>query len=831
MTAVPNTARNGGFAAASAGVILASAFLLFQVQPVISKVILPWFGGSPAVWTTCMLFFQVLLLGGYAYAHWLSQAPSAARQAAIHVGLLFLAILLLPIVPGDHWKPADSVHPTTRILWLLAAHVGVPYFALSATGPLVQAWFGRVCVGRSPYWLYALSNFGSLAALLSYPFVFEPIMTTRGQGLLWSVSFALFGIACGALTIRAWRNSVEQSAAAPHTSGPVAAATGANVPATDTLPGPLDRLLWLFFPGLASVALLAITNHLCQDVAVVPFMWVAPLSLYLLSFILCFGARWWYSRRFYVVLAAGSIAFVCALQTHDSLAKLVEYLQIEPWLRQVETFVFYVVEKAGARGFLDRIGLEGLTTNELNECIVTHSLAYLLGLFSICMLCHGEMVRRRPATRYLTSFYLMTSAGGALGGITIALVCPAVFATYLELNLMLCVAYVVAMCVLAAVMVAVTAAVMSPPSGRRAIGIAKLAAWSIVAVVGVGGGVLVGRAQFEAFDTNDIATARSFYGVLHVEEENVGNPDYHGRELLNGRILHGYQFLAEHRRRIPTTYYTRRSGAGVAVETLRKIAAGDFGPGDGGLFSPDLNSFDSDEEDPPSEDGSAPDGNVRKARLFADLFEQDTAMSDAPADFEGQHPLRIAVVGLGVGTMAAYGEKGDLVKFYEINPQVEQIARQHFFYLQDTPAEVQVAIGDARLSMEREPPQAFDLIVLDAFSGDAIPVHLLTLEAIGIYQRHLKPTGVIAIHVSNRHLDLVPVVGTLAKQTGMYVVKVPNGQETGAMECTSDWMLVTASAEFASHPRILGCSHTLGDQDTQGPLWTDQFSNLLNIVK
>jgi hypothetical protein len=209
MTAVPNTSRNGGFAAASAGVILASAFLLFQVQPVISKVILPWFGGSPAVWTTCMLFFQVLLLGGYAYAHWLSQSPSAARQAAIHVGLLFFAILMLPIVPGEHWKPVDSVHPTSRILWLLAAHVGLPYFALSATGPLVQAWFGRVCVGRSPYWLYALSNFGSLAALLSYPFVFEPLITTRGQGLLWSVSFAVFGIACGALTIRAWRNAVE----------------------------------------------------------------------------------------------------------------------------------------------------------------------------------------------------------------------------------------------------------------------------------------------------------------------------------------------------------------------------------------------------------------------------------------------------------------------------------------------------------------------------------------------------------------------------------------------------------------------------------------------
>ena len=888
MTAVPNSSRNGGFAAASAIVILSSAFLLFQVQPVISKVILPWFGGSPAVWTTCMLFFQVLLLGGYAYAHWLSQSPSAARQAAIHVGVLFVAILLLPILPGDHWKPADSVHPTTRILWLLTAHVGLPYFALSATGPLVQAWFGRVCAGRSPYWLYALSNFGSLAALLSYPFVFEPLMTTRAQGLLWSVSFALFGLGCGALTIRAWRNAIEQPAgnqtgspasgaaatgAAASNSAPTgsptsnaaasgAAASGAAI-AVDTLPGPLDRLLWLFLPGLASVGLLAITNHLCQDVAVVPFMWVAPLSLYLLSFILCFGARWWYSRRLYCVLAAGSIALVCALQTHDSLAKLVETWKLEPSLRKLETLAFYSAEKLGARGLLDRIGLEGLTTNDLNECIVTHASAYLLALFSICMLCHGEMVRRRPATRHLTSFYLMTSAGGALGGIMIALVCPAMFSTYLELNLILCATYLVAMAGMAAVLIAAYR-----PAGRKlGVWLPIAVAWSVVAVFVVGGAVLVGRAQFEAFDTNDLATARSFYGVLHVEEENIGNPDYHGRELLNGRILHGYQFLAEHRRRIPTTYYTRRSGAGVAVETLRKIAAGDFGPNQGGLFSPDLNGFgDDDEEEGQSEDGTseaekprenkvvdgdqadgdAVDGgaagsdqagsesdeeNARNARLLAELFQQDAAMSDAPPDFEGQHPLRIAVVGLGVGTMAAYGERGDLVKFYEINPQVEQIARHHFFYLKDTPAEVQVVIGDARLSMEREAPQEYDLIVLDAFSGDAIPVHLLTLEAIGIYQRHLKPTGVIAIHVSNRHLDLVPVVGTLAKETGMYVVKVPNGQETGAMECTSDWMLVTPSAEFASHPRILSCSHTLEDRDTQGPLWTDQFSNLLQIVK
>jgi hypothetical protein len=297
-------AGTAGFAVASAFVILLSAFLLFQVQPVISKVILPWFGGSPAVWTTCMLFFQVLLLGGYAYAHWLTQIRSAGRQAAIHVGMLAIAILLLPIIPGDAWKPIDSLHPTSRILVLLGVFVGLPYFALSSTGPLVQAWFGRVCVGRSPYWLYALSNIGSLAALLTYPFVFEPMWMTRTQGLIWSVSFAVFAISCGALAIRAWRHVVEQGGGAEAT-GAVEESGSDSSP-----PGPLDRLLWLFLPALASTTLLAVTNHLCQDVAVVPFMWVAPLSLYLLTFILCFAGGIWYSRRLFTMTAAVSILLV-----------------------------------------------------------------------------------------------------------------------------------------------------------------------------------------------------------------------------------------------------------------------------------------------------------------------------------------------------------------------------------------------------------------------------------------------------------------------------------------------------------------------------------------
>ncbi|MFO0870626.1 MAG: fused MFS/spermidine synthase [Pirellulales bacterium] len=810
MTAPPRDREAQRFAVASAVVILVSAFLLFQVQPVISKVILPWFGGSPAVWTTCMLFFQVLLLGGYAYAHWLTRSPSAGRQAAVHVVLLACAILLLPILPGEHWKPVGSEHPTTRILLLLGVCVGLPYFALSSTGPLVQAWYGRVCTGFSPYWLYALSNIGSLFALLSYPFLVEPLLTTRAQGLVWSILFALFAIACGWLAISAWRDSVVKATVADKDrSGDAGEATDSPPP------GPLPRLLWLFLPALASTALLAVTNHLCQDVAVVPFMWIAPLSLYLLSFILCFAGRWGYSRRLYGVAAAALIVLVCALQEHLALRGLAERRNWIPSLNRFEAGLRSTVSWLGGQGWMDRIALDDFTLESLNECIVTHANAYLAALFCICMVCHGELVRRRPATQYLTSFYLMSSAGGALGGIFVALICPAIFATYLELNWTLSLAYVVVLVTLLAVVVIRWLAAGNWWARARAIG------WAGVLLLAASGAGLVGRAQYDAFDTDDLATARSFYGVLHVEEANANSPEYHGRELLNGRILHGYQFVEPTRRRQPTTYYTRRSGAGVAVETLRQLSAGDLSP-QLGLFAPDSLSLEASDG---SDAGHGNDDNP------ATMFDLPVPSEETPHDFAGEEPLRVAVVGLGIGTMAAYGEPGDLFKFYEINPQVEAFAREHFTYLADCPAEVQVVLGDARLSLEREPPQNYDLIVLDAFSGDAIPVHLLTLEAIEIYRRHLQPNGVIAIHVSNRHLDLVPVVGTLAKRTGLHVVKVPNSAERGVMECTSDWMLVTADEEFVKHPRVLRSSTSLGDADMSGPLWTDQFSNLVEILK
>lgn len=836
-----------GFAWASALVVLLSAFLLFQVQPIISKLILPWFGGSPAVWTTCMLFFQVVLLGGYAYAHWLTRMPQPGHQAIVHLVVLGFAILLLPIMPADTWKPSGSAQPTGRILVLLTCCVGLPYFTLASTGPLIQAWFARTCPGRSPYWLYALSNIGSLAALLTYPFVFEPMWTSRFQGAVWSSGFGLFAIACGVLAVSAWRfgSTAALDPEAPNrreASGDIAsgrtvgsASNRASQPAknaesakssknaksaenaaenaelADTAPGLSDRLIWLFLPALASTLLLAITNHLCQDVAVVPFMWVAPLSLYLLSFILVFAGRWWYWRTTNCVLAALAILGVSALQQHKAVSDMVLRFGWTARLEALDAKLIEWARGAGLNPLLNRLGLYSFSLESLNECIVTHSAIFLSALFFGCMVCHGEMVRRKPAPEHLTRFYLMTSAGGALGGIFVALVCPAIFATYLELNWSLTVAYVVIAMVLISMTFVQwrTAETRLKQAGAFALGLLFLAV--------AGGAGVVGRAQVEAFDTNDLATARSFYGVLHVEESISEDLSWNGRELLNGRILHGFQFVEQGRSRLPTTYYTRRSGAGVTIETLRSLAAGVDTELEGLL----LNSLIRPQSDDDADDGGVVD----------ELMEDFAPIDDKPRNFRGQQPLRVAVVGLGVGTMAAYGEPGDTFRFYEINPLVERFARTYFTYLKNCPAHVEVVLGDARLSMEREEPQEYDAIILDAFSGDAIPAHLLTAEALRIYQRHLKPTGVVAIHVSNRHLDLVPVVATLSRHVGMQVCKVANSNDRGSQECTSDWMLVTSNKKFLEHQYVIEAASGLSEERFQGPLWTDQFSNLLDILK
>ena len=752
--------------------ILVSAFLLFQVQPMISKMVLPWFGGSPAVWSTCMLFFQVLLLAGYAYSHWLAKFPRVGTQAAIHVVLLAAATFLLPVVPHESWKPPDSSHPTTRILLLLGRNVGLPYFLLSSTGPLVQMWFSRACPGRSPYRLYSLSNVGSLGALLTYPFVFEPWLTTVSQGWMWSGAFVVFAVLCGGLAIAVARN---KQTIGEFELNLIAASERRE---STALPGLRDHLSWLGLAALGSTALLTVTNHLCEDVAVVPFMWVAPLSLYLVSFILCFESERWYSRRVFSVAAIAAIVVICVFVRFKELNHYWLNTRVDVWLRRWEL--------ADSNG-------------HWNDNILWQAGAYLFALFCICMLCHGELVRRKPAPRQLTAFYLMTSAGGAAGGVLVALVCPRMFLTHFELNLTLLVSFALAASVwlmdslerlsapfagprvlgggvsraLAWLSDTLVACRLSRP--REAAAFASSWAWwrwmqiglTCVLLPGVLGALLlVAKAQFESKDADEIATVRNFYGVLHVNTERAEDGSWEGRELVNGRILHGFQYTDESLKRKATTYYTDRSGVGVAFNSL--------------------------------------------------LNERNR---------------RVAVVGLGVGTMASYGERGDFFRFYEINPQVEAIARSHFSYLADSAAKTEVVLGDARLSMEHEEPQHFDLIVLDAFSSDAIPVHLLTVEAFTTYLRHLQPDGVIAVHTSNRHLDLVPVVVGLAKHHTLQAVVVDNDAKSGWKEEGSHWMLVTRSEEFLIQPEVLMAASPPTYTIPHVPLWTDQYSNLFEILK
>jgi SAM-dependent methyltransferase len=665
-----------------AAVIALSSFLLFLVQPLIARLILPWFGGGAAVWTTCMLFFQTLLLAGYAYAH-ASNARLAPRpQAILHVALLAAAAATLPIAPADYWKPQGDGEPISAILLLLAVTVGLPYLLLSATSPLVQAWFAREWPGANPYRLFALSNVASLAALIGYPLAVEPWLTNGEQVAGWSWLFALFVLACAAL---AWRSS-RVPRAAP--------ATPADAPP----PARRDYLLWLALSAAGSAMLLAVTNHLTQNVAAIPLLWLAPLTLYLLTFILAFDGRLYRSEYFW------SFCLV--------------WLAGMAWLLVDTNFQFDLPVQLGM---------------------------FLSGLFVACLFCHGELYRLRPAPRHLTGFYLTVSAGGALGGLLVAVVAPLAFNGYYELGLSM---------VAVAFLAALRCATLHPVARNM----------SLAVLMGVTGAAIYDGLRFQ----KDVrVAARNFYGVLRVKEYGTPGDTSHLRRLLHGVIMHGEQFLHPDYRDMVTTYYQHGSGVGAALLARRER------PG----------------------------------------------------------PMHVGVIGLGTGTLAAYGRKGDRYRFYDINPRVVDIAMREFTYLADSDAQVQVVLGDARLSLEREPPQQFDLLAVDAFSSDAIPVHLITREALGLYLRHMKPDGIVAFHVSNRFLDLVPVVARLARENQAHAVAVFQGAEENESRTHSDWVLVSRDPKVLEAPEIEEAGGEPAEDREDLRTWTDDYSNLVQILK
>ncbi len=750
---------------AFAATIFLGAFLLFQVQPIIGKYILPWFGGGPGVWTTCMLFFQVALLGGYGYAHWLAKRFRTRTQVLVHSALALGALCVLPIIPSDSWKP-HSAKPVADILLLLAANVGIPYVILSGTGPLVQEWFSRTNRGRNPYRLYALSNLGSLLALLSYPFYFESHFTRRTQAAFWGWGLVAYAVACAACVWRVMRAG--DLAAAAKGEGPPEAPLTSSEPGKALRITPLRRGMWLLLPACASVLLLATTNKLCQDVAVMPFLWILPLCIYLLSFIICFDQPRLYPRLPFALLlitALGGTVWTMYQGTDLSIQRQLVY--------------------------------------------------YSLGLFVCCMVCHGELYRLRPGAERLTEFYLMVAAGGALGAVFVGVLAPVLFTDYYEFHfgLVACGGLFVLACALdtnpsarewrwlgsllpllafggldrAMVLLSGESSVSKQHYilGLRitiwvALGLlvfswvsrgkyrrfrfwrAMTCCWLTLGVFGLAVALwLKGRDTISEI----VSRTRNFYGVLTVYEHNKAEPKQHHFLLQHGRITHGLQFTDPVQARWPTTYYADTSGVGLAINALPN------------------------------------------------------------------RPRRLGVVGLGTGSLTTYGRPGDSIRIYDIDPQVKELATSRFSYLSNCPAKVEVVLGDARLSMEREPPQNLDLLALDAFSGDAIPAHLLTREAFQIYERHLNTNGVIAVHISNQYLDLEPVVMNLALAFNYKIAVIDYDEDQGDWWLySSTWVLLSRNADLMGSP-LIAAAGSGAPARSRIPLWTDDFSSLFQILK
>lgn len=695
MSSLIHSARRAS-AAWFAATVFASAFLLFQVQPLIGKFILPWYGGSPAVWTTCMLVFQVLLFAGYAYAHGLAIWLPVRHQALLHTALLVTAAAMMPITPQLDWKPTGYESPAWSIVMLLVRTVGLPYFLLSSTGPLLQRWFCRTCPGRGTYRLYALSNVGSLLALLTYPFVFEPILSSSSQAWLWSVVFCGFAAGCLVCAIRAIRTT---SQPLDSQAGEIQATLGGSkagpIPAT-------EYITWFCLASLPSIMLLATTNQVCMDIAVIPFLWIAPLTIYLLSFVVTFDSDRWYRRRPTILLCGLAAAATSMTATHGVSLPL-----------GVQIAVFFV------------------------------------NLFLLCLFCHGELARRKPATDHLTAFYLTIAAGGAAGGLFVGLLAPWLFTGYYELNLG----------ILGGFLLCLGQYLQEERRWRE-----KVSRWG---QVGLGFAIFAGSVlvcmTLAGREPGTLQTTRNFYGVLRVKDQADTTSREPIRKLVHGRIVHGSQFLTAAGRRLATTYYAPDSGVGRALQQHHC----------------------------------------------------------------GQ-PRKIGVVGLGAGTLAVYGQPDDQIRFYEINPDVIRMADEYFTYLSDCRAEVTVVTGDARLTLERESPRDFDLLVLDAFAGDAIPVHLLTAEAMQLYDRHLAADGLLAIHISNLHFDLQPVVRGLAERFGFFNRCVVNTPQNHPGADRSVWMLLGRSS--SSVAAIAADTPSL--RSNRAPiLWTDEYSNLLWILK
>ncbi len=741
--------------------IFLSAFLLFQVQPLIAKIILPWFGGSAAVWSASLLFFQLVLLAGYAYAHLSIRFLKSRGQMILHAALLAASCLILPILPNPAWRPTQAGDPTLRILAVLAATIGLPYFLLSSTSPLLQAWYVRRSGSGMPYRLFALSNFGSLLALVSFPFLVEPMLASRTQAYSWSFAYVAFAILCA---YTAWASKEPSKREVPASAESAALENVPQETATTAAPRFLQLVFWVSLAACASVLLIAITNHMSQNVAPIPLLWVLPLALYLLTFILCFESERYYRRWLFIPLlfpALGGMAYM-----------------------------IYAAEG--------------------NLTIKWAIPGYAAGLFVCCMVCHGELARRRPAPRHLTLFYLMVSLGGALGGVFVALIAPRIFVTYLELELGLVACGILALIAawdaklhtfrgwsklvafvigIAAVLGAVfysfagrfhTLKIPSQYALAAGLGIfgilvlitawnaslPRLGAWPVRVAIVIGIGALAGYAgqKESVLGQGVLLRVRNFYGPLEVRQDAPTEP-YAERTLMHGTINHGSQLIDPVLKYVSTSYYGKNSGLGRALQAV-----------------------------------------------------------------QSRGPIRLGSIGLGAGVTANYGRKGDTMRIYEINPLIQNIAQTWFTFYPHSEADKQILMGDARLTLERQETQNFDLLAVDAFSSDAIPVHLLTREAVGVYWRHLKPDGILALHISNRYLNLEPVCLGDARAYGKSAMTVEDDGEEASYFSSSTWVLLTSNKAWFDAPSFKGADmHPAKDLPGFRP-WTDNYSNLFQIL-
>ena len=601
-----------------------------------AKAILPAFGGSAGVWVTAMLFFQCMLLMGYLYSYLLTRYLGGKAQSIVHMVLLVSSLALLPVKPRFDWAVSAAEHPALSIVAVLLASVGLPYFLLSSTSPLLQSWLVTSFGNVFPYRLFALSNGGSVAALLLYPVVIEPLMPVSLQLRSWSIAYGALVAMAYITAILHWHGNLVQERVEVVGSG-------------------RRPLLWIGLAACASALWLAVANHLSQEVAPVPFLWVLPLSLYLFSFILCFEGHGWYRPA------------------------LFRWLLPAAWIAAG----YSIAQPGGLRWEIA---------------------AFSVALFIWCMFCHGELARTKPERREeFTFFYLMLALGGATGGVFVGVVAPNLFSTYLELPI----------AIIASVLLAL-------PLVYRLTSPARLARIGIVALV-----AFVVATRFQT-GFGDVVHLRNFYGALQVNDAGAGDTAF--RSLYNGRTLHGVEFLSPARSQLTTAYYGPESGAGQVLRHAGK-------------------------------------------------------------------DRRVGVVGLGIGTLAAYGRAGDLFRFYEINPAVIQIASRYFHFLDGSPARMEVIPGDGRLALEKESASSFDVIVLDAFSDDSIPVHLMTKEAFELYFHLLRPDGVLAIHLTNRYLDLEPVVESLAASFRRGAIPIHSLADPAQHVLAADWAVVSNHAE------------------------------------